>query len=109
MFDDTFRHEAWNPSHDTTRIVLMLDIEYDGGSEERNQEFFETSKRQLYVLQMNENYFEFFLKNVIHCDINTFRELYGSDALISRDLIDALTSYGAQENSNFKERPPKYT
>jgi len=82
VFDDTFRHEAWNPSYDTTRIVLMLDIEYNGGMTGRNTEFFETSQKQL--------------------------EMYGSDALISRDLIEALTSYGAKENSNFQERPPKY-
>lgn len=29
VFDDTFRHEAWNPSFDQERIVLMFDINYD--------------------------------------------------------------------------------
>jgi len=80
VFDDTFRHEAWNPSYDTTRIVLMLDIEYSENKELRNQEFFETSQKHF--------------------------EKYGQDALISRDLIEALTSYGAEENSHFQERPP---
>lgn len=79
VFDDTFRHEAWNPSCDTTRIVLMLDIEYNATSDERNKEFFETSQQHL--------------------------EKYGRDALISRDLIEALTSYGAKQNNNFRERP----
>jgi len=79
VFDDTFRHEAWNPSYDTTRIVLMLDIEYNGNVEERNKEFFETSQHHL--------------------------EKYGPDALISHDLIEALTSYGAKQNNNYQERP----
>eukprot|EP01125_Pyxidicula_operculata_P011817 TRINITY_DN3865_c3_g1_i1.p1 TRINITY_DN3865_c3_g1~~TRINITY_DN3865_c3_g1_i1.p1 ORF type:complete len:449 (-),score=108.13 TRINITY_DN3865_c3_g1_i1:112-1458(-) len=82
VFDDTFRHEVWNPSYDTTRIVLMLDIAFQGNVEDRNQEFYEKSRKQ--------------------------QEAFGTDALISRDLIDAITSFGASENNHFKERPAKY-
>jgi beta-hydroxylase len=83
IFDDTFRHEVWNPSHNITRIVLMLDIEFKGNVADRNQEFYAKSARQA--------------------------EEFGTEALISRDLIDALVSFGAPpENSNFQERPIKY-
>jgi len=82
VFDDTFRHEVWNPSHTVTRIVLMLDIEFKGDVADRNQEFYAKSARQA--------------------------EQFGTEALISRDLIEALVSFGAEENSNFQERPVKY-
>jgi len=80
IFDDTFRHEAWNPSYDTTRIVFMLDIDFVGNVGDRNPEFYEKSKRQ---------------------------EQLGSDALISKDLMDVLQSVGATMN-NLQERPQKY-
>jgi len=82
IFDDTFRHEVWNPSYDTTRIVLMIDIRFEGNVSDRNQEFYAKSAKQA--------------------------EQFGTDALISRDLIDALVSFGAEENSNFQQRPDKY-
>jgi beta-hydroxylase len=74
IFDDTFRHEVWNPSYTITRIVLMLDIEFKGNVEDRNQEFYAKSARQA--------------------------EQFGTEALISRDLIDALVTFGAQVNNN---------
>lgn len=79
-FDDTFRHEAWNPSYDTTRVVFMLDIDFVGNAEDRNPEFYEKSKKQAEL---------------------------GTDALISKDLIEVLASFGATTN-NFQERPLKY-
>jgi len=80
IFDDTFRHEAWNPSYDTTRVVFMLDIDFVGNVEDRNPEFYAKSKRQ---------------------------EELGNNALISKDLIQVLQSVGASMN-NLQERPQKY-
>eukprot|EP01123_Difflugia_compressa_P007174 TRINITY_DN1973_c0_g1_i2.p1 TRINITY_DN1973_c0_g1~~TRINITY_DN1973_c0_g1_i2.p1 ORF type:complete len:411 (+),score=75.86 TRINITY_DN1973_c0_g1_i2:29-1261(+) len=78
IFDDTFRHEVWNPSYDTTRIILMLDIDYEAKIEDRNPEFFEKSEKQA--------------------------EDYG----LSSDLINVLRTYGTPNNSNFQQRPDKY-
>jgi len=83
VFDDTFRHEVWNPSYDTTRIVLMLDIEFKGNVSDRNPEFYAKSAKQA--------------------------EQFGTEALISKDLINALVAFGAPEdNTNFQQRPEKY-
>lgn len=50
VFDDTFRHEAWNPSHEKTRIVLMFDIYVDVDEEHRNPVFMDLSKKRGYAL-----------------------------------------------------------
>jgi len=80
VFDDTFRHEAWNPSEDTLRIVFMLDVDFVGNVADRNPEFYEKSRKQAEL---------------------------GEDALISKDLIEVLQSVGASTN-NLQERPVKY-
>lgn len=46
VFDDTFRHEAWNPSYDTTRVVLMFDILCDIDPAQRNPEFWAKAQKQ---------------------------------------------------------------
>jgi len=81
IFDDTFRHEVWNPSHDQERIVLMFDIDHVTKREDRNPEFLEISARQ--------------------------QEVMGEDALVTKDLIDTLSKFGASPN-NFQQRPEKY-
>eukprot|EP01125_Pyxidicula_operculata_P013999 TRINITY_DN4641_c0_g1_i2.p1 TRINITY_DN4641_c0_g1~~TRINITY_DN4641_c0_g1_i2.p1 ORF type:complete len:283 (+),score=50.57 TRINITY_DN4641_c0_g1_i2:727-1575(+) len=81
VFDDTFRHEAWNPSHDTVRIVLMLDVEFLGVPEDRNPEFYAKSKKQ--------------------------EEKYGSDALISNDLLQVISKY-IDNPAKVQERPKVY-
>jgi len=68
VFDDTFRHEAWNPSHDKTRIVLMFDIHCDVDADLRNPVFMETSRQR--------------------------GVLFGETALISSDLTDAFARLG---------------
>lgn len=50
VFDDTFRHEAWNPSHEKTRIVLMFDILCDVEESYRNPAFVDLSKKRRYVV-----------------------------------------------------------
>jgi len=40
VFDDTFRHEAWNSNNDKTRVVLMVDFLFNGNINDRNPEFF---------------------------------------------------------------------
>eukprot|EP01127_Copromyxa_protea_P009735 TRINITY_DN2313_c0_g1_i3.p1 TRINITY_DN2313_c0_g1~~TRINITY_DN2313_c0_g1_i3.p1 ORF type:complete len:112 (-),score=33.67 TRINITY_DN2313_c0_g1_i3:119-454(-) len=50
IFDDTFRHEAWNPSHTETRAVLMFDILYEVSEENRNPRFLEKSKAKLQAM-----------------------------------------------------------
>jgi beta-hydroxylase len=42
VFDDTFRHEAYNKS-DELRVVLMIDFKYEGDPSERNPAFQEQS------------------------------------------------------------------
>jgi ornithine lipid ester-linked acyl 2-hydroxylase len=40
VFDDTFRHEAYNKSPTTTRVVLMIDFECKTDPSLRNPDFF---------------------------------------------------------------------
>lgn len=85
IFDDTFRHEAWNPSYDTTRVVLMFDIDVSAypevvKEEYRNPEFIAKSKKQ--------------------------REL-GEQALISGDLLSAISQL-VDKPENVAERPEQY-
>jgi aspartyl/asparaginyl beta-hydroxylase (cupin superfamily) len=42
VFDDTFRHEAYNKS-DELRVVLMIDFKYEGDPKDRNPVFQEAS------------------------------------------------------------------
>jgi len=103
VFDDTFRHEAWNPSADRERIVLMFDITYDFKEDtcvyslnsfrplpsalrhcrrRRNPDFVETTRRQ--------------------------KEALGEvPALVSKDLIQALDKLGTTPK-NFTQRPDVY-
>eukprot|EP01127_Copromyxa_protea_P024269 TRINITY_DN9462_c0_g1_i1.p1 TRINITY_DN9462_c0_g1~~TRINITY_DN9462_c0_g1_i1.p1 ORF type:complete len:406 (-),score=55.37 TRINITY_DN9462_c0_g1_i1:13-1230(-) len=83
VFDDTFRHEAWNPSYDTTRVVLMFDILTDIPPESRNPEFWEKAQRQKGL---------------------------GQDSLISNDLLQAIGSVMEDPAAikNVKERPKQY-
>lgn len=41
VFDDTFRHEAWNAHPDRARVVLMIDFEWGGktAADGRNPDF----------------------------------------------------------------------
>jgi len=83
VFDDTYRHEAWNPSYDTTRVVLMFDILVDQQHvkpEFRNPDFCEKAKKQ--------------------------KEL-GSQALISADLLGAISNL-VDNPENVLRRPEKY-
>jgi len=76
LFDDTFRHEAWNPSYDTTRIVLMVDVLTVVDLSNRSKEFLEKSSK---------------IENV-------------DDALVSRNLMQALESQGIEGSSNYTDR-----
>jgi len=67
VFDDTFRHEAWNPS-DKTRIVLMFDILCEIDEDLRSPDFISLSKQR--------------------------GTLFGTDALISSDLLHAFSTLG---------------
>jgi len=40
IFDDTFRHEAWNSNYDKTRVVLMVDFLYEVNIDNRNPDVF---------------------------------------------------------------------
>jgi len=70
VFDDTFRHEAWNSNYDKTRIVLMVDFNYEGSSEDRNPDFFRKSK--------------------------TISE---EQAIVSREIINAMVNLGSEVNN----------
>lgn len=84
VFDDTFRHEAWNSDPDQVRIVLMIDFFYGGktAADGRNPEF---------VRQMQD-------------------EGTGSDdaAIISGDLLQAIQAFGATQNIT-KGRDEKFS
>lgn len=70
IFDDTYRHEAWNPDPSRERIVLMLDIKIDVPIDDRNPEFVATSNRQ--------------------------KAIMGEEALVTSDLIAALDKVGTK-------------
>lgn len=74
VFDDTFRHEAWNPDPDQVRIVLMIDFFYGGKSaaDGRNPDFV----RQMEVEGAGQS----------------------DDAIISGDLLAAIQAFGATQN-----------
>lgn len=94
VFDDTFRHEAWNPSRDTTRVVLMFDILCDIDPSERNPEFWEKAQKQKYVSIFS---------------VSQSRPL-GEDSLISNDLLKAISDVvlDPTQIKNVKERPKTY-
>eukprot|EP01130_Rhizamoeba_saxonica_P011341 TRINITY_DN4711_c0_g1_i1.p1 TRINITY_DN4711_c0_g1~~TRINITY_DN4711_c0_g1_i1.p1 ORF type:complete len:441 (+),score=105.81 TRINITY_DN4711_c0_g1_i1:91-1323(+) len=75
LFDDTFRHEAWNANYEKTRIIMLVDIIFEGNVEDRNQEFFKDG-----------------MDNTLD-----------SEALVSKYLLHALGSLGA-ETDNTKDR-----
>jgi len=83
VFDDTFRHEAWNPSYDKTRVVLMFDIACDVNITQRNPEFYEKSLKQ---------------------------KTLGENALISNDLLGIIANHldSPSGPTNVQERPIEY-
>jgi len=82
IFDDTFRHEAWNSSYTETRVVLMFDILVDTDEQKRNPEFFEKARKQ--------------------------RE-FGENALISNDLLNIISENCLNKSpSSVAERPVNY-
>jgi len=82
IFDDTFRHEAYNPSYTDTRVVLMFDILVEVGEEKRNPEFFEKAKKQ---------------------------KEFGEKALISNDLLGVISENClTSPPKEVKERPVNY-
>jgi aspartyl/asparaginyl beta-hydroxylase (cupin superfamily) len=74
VFDDTFRHEAWNSDPEHVRIVLMIDFFYGGKSiaDGRNPDFV----RQMEVEGTGQT----------------------DDAIISGDLLAAIQAFGAAQN-----------
>lgn len=90
VFDDTFRHEAWNPSSEKTRIVLMFDIFCEVEETHRNPVFMDLSKKRGY--------------SEVHTFFKTCREMFGEEALISSDLIQAFATLGGT-TENARVRP----
>eukprot|EP01126_Amoeba_proteus_P034849 TRINITY_DN3493_c0_g1_i1.p1 TRINITY_DN3493_c0_g1~~TRINITY_DN3493_c0_g1_i1.p1 ORF type:complete len:260 (+),score=50.37 TRINITY_DN3493_c0_g1_i1:602-1381(+) len=80
VFDDTFRHEAWNPSYDTTRVVLMFDILVDCEPSLRNPDFWEKAQKQ---------------------------RVLGNDSLISQDLLQTISEF-ISTPKNVQQRPTQY-
>jgi len=72
VFDDTFRHEAWNSNNDKTRVVLMVDFLFNGNIGDRNQEFFK------------------------HKDADD------KEAIVSKDIFNAIFDLTGGEVSNAK-------
>jgi len=86
IFDDTFRHEVWNPSDTQERIILMFDINYTFDEETRNPDFMSITKRQREAMAD------------------------GADvpALVTKDLIQQLQAFGVTTPHNFQQRPDTY-